>query len=59
MTEGILSFGFSLIISFSLTPVARYLALKFGIVDQPGERKIHRDPVPLLGGLAICSELRF
>jgi len=54
MTEGILSFGFSLVISFSLTPVARYLAFKFGIVDQPGERKIHRDPVPLLGGMAIC-----
>ncbi|MGH8307858.1 MAG: hypothetical protein ACRER0_06250 [Gammaproteobacteria bacterium] len=29
------------------------MANKFGLVDVPGERKIHRVSVPLVGGLAI------
>lgn len=33
----------------------RQLALKFGIVDAPGERKPHDRPVPLLGGAAILA----
>lgn len=36
-----------------VTPVARRLALRFGVVDHPSDRKIHADPVPYLGGLAI------
>ncbi|MEE8161287.1 MAG: MraY family glycosyltransferase [Acidobacteriota bacterium] len=39
--------------SFFLTPLARNVALRFGIMDQPETRKLHRNPVPLLGGLAI------
>ncbi len=39
--------------SFFLTPLARSVALRFGIMDQPETRKLHRNPVPLLGGLAI------
>jgi UDP-GlcNAc:undecaprenyl-phosphate/decaprenyl-phosphate GlcNAc-1-phosphate transferase len=36
------------------TPWVRRLALRYGIVDQPGEdRKIHRWPIAYLGGLAI------
>ncbi len=33
----------------------RQLALKYGIVDAPGERKTHDRPVPLLGGAAILG----
>lgn len=29
------------------------MALRFGVVDHPSDRKIHADPVPYLGGLAI------
>jgi len=29
------------------------VALRLGIVDQPGPRKLHLRPIPLLGGLAI------
>jgi UDP-GlcNAc:undecaprenyl-phosphate/decaprenyl-phosphate GlcNAc-1-phosphate transferase len=37
-----------------LTPIARRVALRFGIVDHPGEeRKIHTEPKPYLGGVAI------
>lgn len=46
------------IISYALTGVVRLLALRFGIIDQPGDqRKIHRKPVPLLGGVAIYGAL--
>jgi UDP-GlcNAc:undecaprenyl-phosphate GlcNAc-1-phosphate transferase len=35
------------------TPVARHIALRLGIIDQPNARKLHVNPIPLLGGLAI------
>lgn len=35
------------------TPLARRLALRTGMVDQPNTRKVHTVPTPLLGGLAI------
>ena len=39
--------------SFFLTPAARAVAVRFDFIDQPETRKLHRSPVPLLGGLAI------
>ncbi|MBN2568366.1 MAG: undecaprenyl/decaprenyl-phosphate alpha-N-acetylglucosaminyl 1-phosphate transferase [Deltaproteobacteria bacterium] len=44
---------FSLSLSAVLTPVMRRIALRLGIVDIPGGRKIHEQSTPLLGGLAI------
>src|SRR5438105_1079238 len=35
------------------TPVMRRLAHRYSVVDAPSARKIHSDPVPLLGGAAI------
>jgi UDP-GlcNAc:undecaprenyl-phosphate/decaprenyl-phosphate GlcNAc-1-phosphate transferase len=50
-----LSLGFvvSLALSLWLTPVIRTWSLKNQLVDQPGERKIHRQPISRLGGVAI------
>ena len=52
-----LIFSFALIESFViailLTALMRVLALRLGVVDRPGERKMHKEPVPLLGGVAI------
>lgn len=46
----ILAFGLSLV----LTPAVRHLALKYDIVDRPGDsRKVHVKPIAYLGGLAI------
>lgn len=45
----------ALVASFLLTPLARRIALGFNIVALPGERKIHKQPVPYLGGLAIYA----
>ena len=39
--------------SLGLTPLSRALALRFGVVDKPNQRKIHKDHKPLMGGLAI------
>ncbi|MBX3064321.1 MAG: undecaprenyl/decaprenyl-phosphate alpha-N-acetylglucosaminyl 1-phosphate transferase [Anaerolineae bacterium] len=39
--------------SVGLTPVTRQLAQRIGLVDKPSARKIHRTPIPLMGGLAI------
>ncbi|WP_155477034.1 MraY family glycosyltransferase [Heliobacterium mobile] len=36
-----------------LTPLVRRLALRLGIVDMPSGRKVHREPMPYLGGVAI------
>jgi len=50
----ILLFLISGVITYALTPLTRKLALKLDILDQPVlDRKIHRDAVPLLGGLSI------
>lgn len=39
--------------SLGLTPVTRQLAERIGLVDKPNARKVHRAPIPLMGGLAI------
>ncbi|MEW6102408.1 MAG: MraY family glycosyltransferase [bacterium] len=36
------------------TPIIRKIALKFNIVDLPSGRKIHLEPIPLLGGFVIA-----
>jgi UDP-GlcNAc:undecaprenyl-phosphate GlcNAc-1-phosphate transferase len=41
-------------ISAAATPLVKKIALKLEIIDLPkGKRKIHKKPIPLLGGLAI------
>ncbi|GAC1366288.1 MAG: MraY family glycosyltransferase [Actinomycetota bacterium] len=47
------AFAAALVGALLATPVARLLALKLGIVDRPSARKVHKDPIPYLGGLAI------
>ena len=44
-----------LVASLGLTVPVRQLALRVGMVDRPGPRKVHLQPIPLLGGLAIYS----
>jgi UDP-GlcNAc:undecaprenyl-phosphate GlcNAc-1-phosphate transferase len=53
MTAIFLAFATSMAASLSLTVPVRGLALRLGMVDRPGPRKVHLQPIPLLGGLAI------
>jgi UDP-GlcNAc:undecaprenyl-phosphate GlcNAc-1-phosphate transferase len=41
-------------LSLLATPAAARLARRLGIIDRPGPRKIHRHPVPRIGGLAVA-----
>ncbi|MCW1300581.1 MAG: MraY family glycosyltransferase [Candidatus Bathyarchaeia archaeon] len=47
----------TLITSFAtcliLVPLCERLALKWGLVDVPGDRKIHTKPTPVSGGIAV------
>src|ERR1700740_1535925 len=49
----IIAFAVALLASLGLTVPIRHLALRYGMVDKPGPRKVHLNPIPLLGGIAI------
>jgi len=53
MTADLLAFLIALSASLLLTVPVRALAIRVGMVDLPGPRKVHLQPIPLLGGLAI------
>lgn len=53
MTPYLLMAASALMLAIGSTPVMRLVALRFGVIDQPAARKIHANPVPLLGGAAI------
>ncbi|MDI6792297.1 MAG: MraY family glycosyltransferase, partial [bacterium] len=48
---------FSFLLSLILVPVVKKISLVFGILDHPGERKVHVTSKPLMGGLAIYIAL--
>ncbi|KOR25423.1 MraY family glycosyltransferase [Clostridium sp. L74] len=44
----------AIVLSIVLTPIVKKVAFVLGVVDIPkDERKIHKKPIPLLGGIAI------
>ena len=43
------------LVVLATTPLAARLARAVGAVDQPSDRRIHREPTPRLGGLAILA----
>jgi UDP-GlcNAc:undecaprenyl-phosphate GlcNAc-1-phosphate transferase len=49
----VLAFTIALLVSATAIVPVRQLALRVGMVDRPDARKIHLQPVPLLGGVAI------
>ncbi|MBW7884961.1 MAG: undecaprenyl/decaprenyl-phosphate alpha-N-acetylglucosaminyl 1-phosphate transferase [Caldilineaceae bacterium] len=53
LTAFLLIAASALLLAIGVTPLMRRLALQTGTVDRPAARKIHTDPVPLLGGAAI------
>src|SRR5216684_587969 len=53
MAAGLLAFFIALFASVMLVVPVRVIALRVGMVDLPGPRKVHLTPIPLLGGVAI------
>ncbi|HOZ45742.1 MAG TPA: MraY family glycosyltransferase [Candidatus Hydrogenedentes bacterium] len=45
--------GVSFLVSIILTDLIRRLAIRWDVLDYPGERKVHQAPMPLMGGVAI------
>jgi UDP-GlcNAc:undecaprenyl-phosphate GlcNAc-1-phosphate transferase len=42
-------------LSAALVPLSRVLARHTGVLDKPGQRKIHDRPIPRLGGIAVFA----
>ena len=55
MAAGLLAFFVALFASMMLVVPVRAFALRVGMVDLPGPRKVHHAPIPLLGGLAMYA----
>ena len=53
MTTILATFSVALILSLILTPLVRWLGIKFGAMDEPSERKVHLKPIPRTGGMAV------
>ncbi len=54
-----LAFFLTFLLTYITTPIARQIALKLKILDHPANGKIHTDPMPYLGGMAIAISLIF
>ena len=53
MTTILATFLFALLLSLLLTPVSRWIGIRFGAMDVPNARKNHVTSTPRIGGLAI------
>lgn len=54
MYNYIMAFFIAIIIAYTLTPYAKKVAYKIGAIDVPKDnRRVHKVPIPRLGGLAI------
>lgn len=50
----LLAMAVAAVVAFALTPIVKSFAQKVGAIDVPkDERRMHKEPIPLLGGLAI------
>jgi UDP-GlcNAc:undecaprenyl-phosphate GlcNAc-1-phosphate transferase len=57
VTEPAVAWGFvvAAVLTLALTPVVRRLAVRYDLLDHGGDRpRIHRAPIPRIGGLAIA-----
>lgn len=53
----LLIFAIAFAATVALAPPIRHFATKWGIVDEPGPRRVNRRPVPRLGGVAMFGGL--
>lgn len=55
--QGLLFFGLTLALSLAMTRLMITLAPRLGLMDTPGERRIHTKVIPRAGGLAVWISL--
>jgi UDP-GlcNAc:undecaprenyl-phosphate/decaprenyl-phosphate GlcNAc-1-phosphate transferase len=49
LLTGVVALG----VTFALTPLVSRFSVRIGAIDHPSDRKVHANPTPTLGGLAI------
>ena len=50
----VMAFLLAIAVSFATTPLVKHMAFKVGAIDVPkDDRRMHKMPIPRLGGLAI------
>jgi UDP-GlcNAc:undecaprenyl-phosphate/decaprenyl-phosphate GlcNAc-1-phosphate transferase len=55
MPYHLIAFAIACVVVLILTPLIRIFGLKVGLVDKPNPRKIHKEPMVRLGGVAIFA----
>lgn len=55
MQSYLVAFVTALVLAYVLTPSVKKLAIKLGALDKPDARKVHKHPIPRMGGLAIYA----
>ena len=55
MTEYMLAFVFAAITALVATPLVMILAARTGALDVPDARKVHKKPIPRIGGIGIYA----
>ncbi len=53
MSSGLLAFVIALLIVLAIMPFVIKFAIKTGAMDAPDKRKVHRKPIPRVGGIGI------
>lgn len=54
--EYIIPFAIALIVSFFSSPIAKRIAVRLNAIDVPkDDRRMHKKPIPLMGGLAVIA----
>ena len=53
MPDYILSFLIAVAVALAITPLVMLLAKKTGAIDAPDPRKVHKKPIPRIGGIGI------
>jgi UDP-GlcNAc:undecaprenyl-phosphate GlcNAc-1-phosphate transferase len=53
MNFNLVSLLVAFVVTFILTPIVKKVALHLKVLDHPDKRKIHSNPIPLLGSIAV------
>jgi UDP-GlcNAc:undecaprenyl-phosphate GlcNAc-1-phosphate transferase len=53
MQTYVVAFTIALAVAYFATPKVKDIAIKVGAMDAPDARKVHKEPIPRMGGLAI------
>lgn len=55
----VLAVVLTFVVAFIFTPSVIKFAVSIGAIDKPGNRRIHKVPIPRMGGIAIVSAFLF